>query len=108
MRFKILTAARMNMTALWDIAPRILVKVYRLSEVHTAFIIALMKEAVPSLKRRSSPTRLHSAISQKAVTFNKYPFGCFALLSDKKLILRYEYDVSYFLGHNLSAQNFRG
>jgi hypothetical protein len=41
MRFQLLMAASMKMTAFWDIVPCTIV-----SEVHTAFIITMMMEAL--------------------------------------------------------------
>jgi hypothetical protein len=45
MRFQVLTAASMKMTAFWDIE-NVAVEVDNISEVHTASIIALMTEPV--------------------------------------------------------------
>jgi hypothetical protein len=49
MRFQVLMAASMKITAFWDIASHSLVEV---SEVRTASIFALMMEAVRPFKRR--------------------------------------------------------
>jgi hypothetical protein len=54
-RFQVLTTASMKMTALWDIASCRLVEADR-------------RQDAP-LKRRSASTRLHGAISHKAVIF---------------------------------------
>jgi hypothetical protein len=58
----------LKMTVFWDVATCSLVEVYRVSEMRTASIIALVMEYVP-LKRRSTSARLHGAISKKAVIF---------------------------------------
>jgi hypothetical protein len=50
------------MTAFWDIAPCSIVEQTNISEVRTASIIKVMKS-------RSTSTRLHGGISQKAVIF---------------------------------------
>jgi hypothetical protein len=59
-RFQVLTAA--IITAFWDMAPCSVLAVGDVSEMHTTSIIRAMK-------RRSTSTTLHGAISQKAVIF---------------------------------------
>jgi hypothetical protein len=66
-RFHVLTAASMKMTAFWDVALCSLVAI-DVSEVRTAFI-ALMFEAIRTSGTSVYFTRLHGATSQKAVVF---------------------------------------
>jgi hypothetical protein len=65
-RYQVLMAAILKMTAFWDIAPCSLVEGDRQFRGCTASIIKAMMEYAP-LKRRSISTILHDAISQKAV-----------------------------------------
>jgi hypothetical protein len=60
-KFKVLTAASMKFRVFWDVAPCSHVEVRRVSEVHTASIIALMMEAV-----RTSETSVKLQISVKS------------------------------------------
>jgi hypothetical protein len=59
-RFYIHTAVRTNITAFWDIASCTLVVVDRLFRFRGAYT---------SLKHQPTSTKLHGAISKKAVTF---------------------------------------
>jgi hypothetical protein len=64
MRFQVLTAASMKMKSFWDIEQCSLVGVDRRFRSAYCPIIRVI-----TLKRRSTPTRLHSRISQKALIF---------------------------------------
>jgi hypothetical protein len=64
-RFHVLTVASVKMTAFWDIAPCSLVDVDR--RFRGAYCLHHQSNPHRPLKRRSTPTRLHGAISQKAV-----------------------------------------
>jgi hypothetical protein len=84
-RFQVLTAAGMKMTAFWDIAPChhsfLIIEVVSTSKTSVDFyetirhffprvvIIRAMMEALQ--KRQSTSARLHGAIAQKAITFRK-------------------------------------
>jgi hypothetical protein len=62
LRFQVLKAARMKITAFWDILQCNFILV-RISEVRTASNTGVILDA--ALKRRSTSSRLHGAISQK-------------------------------------------
>jgi hypothetical protein len=66
-RFQVLTAAYMEMTAFWDFAPRGVVVVHWRSELRAACIIRAMMEVVRTSETSVYSTRLLGAISQKAV-----------------------------------------
>jgi hypothetical protein len=63
--FRVLMAASINITAFWDIAP------WSLVEVDRYFRGAYYLHHHRPLKRRSTSTRLHGAIFQKAVIFKQ-------------------------------------
>jgi hypothetical protein len=80
-RFQVLTAANMKMRAFWGIAPCSLVVVDRC--IRGAYCLHQHRQFAHS-KRRSTTTRLHGAISQKALIFIPWPLSTKFLLCARR------------------------
>jgi hypothetical protein len=88
-RFQVLTAASMKITAFWDVASSSGVD----RRFRGAYCIPHTRQNA-SLNRRSTPTRLHGATSQKALIFK--PFASW------KLYLRNVIYI-YFIARHFSS-----
>lgn len=66
--FQVLTAANTKLTVLWNVAPCILIEIYRRSR-GSHFLIVLITGAVEPGKRLETSTRPREAASQKTVIF---------------------------------------
>lgn len=66
--YQVLTAANTKLTVLWNVAPCILIEIYRRSR-GSHFLIVLITGAVEPGKRLETSTRPREAASQKTVIF---------------------------------------
>jgi hypothetical protein len=69
-RFHVLTVTSMKMTAFWDVALCSLIKVHQCFKGAYYFHHQDDSGSSTPLKHRSTSTRIHGAISQKAVIFS--------------------------------------